>query len=233
MTASEPSRASVHVWTVRTDVAGAPAVDDELGVLSSHERARADTMTDDAARRDFVVAHALVRRALSRHAAGCPPERWAFDEDEVGRPFLVGPAGGVDLRFSLSHASGVVACAIATGVDCGVDVEPVEATGPRRRVLTPEEVAVLDAEPAAAAARYAQYWTVKEAYGKARGLGFLLPFDELHVMLGPPPRLDDRRQPPDGGSWHVELWSPTPRHAAALAVLTDRPTVVHHCDYPV
>jgi len=230
MTAPEPPPAAVHVWTLRTEAADGPSPDDELAVLSPAERLRAEGMADAVVRRDFVLAHALARRALTRLVTARAAEQWEFVYDVRGRPSV---AGDDRLRVSLSHAAGVVACAVTVGADCGIDVEPVAATGPRRRVLTAEEAALLEASPpAAAAALYARLWTIKEAYAKARGLGFLLPFDQLNVSLGSPPRLEDGTRESGSGSWQVEQWFPTPRHVAALAVLAARRPVVHHPDYP-
>ncbi len=260
MTASGLQHGDVRVWTVLTDAgpdrpdrpdrpdAATDAATAALAILSPDERERALRMTDVRARGDFVIAHALVRRALTDCAAEVDPREWQFAYDENGRPHIaredgerqhiaredgVRQDGGSDLRFSLSHADGVVACAVAGGVDCGIDVEPVAAAGPRRRVLTPGESAALDAAgPDAAATIYARLWTLKEAYGKARGLGFLLPYDQLHVTLGATPTLEDRTRDPGRRDCYVEQWEPTARHVAALAVLAATPRVRHSDRFP-
>jgi 4'-phosphopantetheinyl transferase len=244
MTRAPLEPGEVRVWSVGTDGSGSgsgsgsdsdsgPVLDAALGVLSAHERARADRMTDPAAHRDYVRAHVLLRLALTDCVPGVSADRWQFVTDDAGRPEIVGRAAHGDLRFSLSHANGVVACAVALAADCGIDVEPIAATQPRRRVLTGDESALLEgADPDAAATLYARLWTLKEAYGKARGLGLLLPFDQLHVTLGPAPTLDDRTRPGDAGGWYVEQWLPGPGHVAALAVLGPRPRVVHATGLP-
>ena len=60
------------------------------------------------------------------------------------------------------------------------------------RHFAPDEVRDLRALPAADQARvFFDYWTLKEAYIKARGLGLALPLDQFAFALPPA-----RRRPP-------------------------------------
>ncbi|HLP65930.1 MAG TPA: phosphopantetheinyl transferase, partial [Rhizobium sp.] len=69
----------------------------------------------------YVAAHALLRHMLSE-ALGGDPRAWAFETGRCGKPALAVVYGRPRLHFNISHARGLVACAIAC-VPVGVDVE--------------------------------------------------------------------------------------------------------------
>jgi 4'-phosphopantetheinyl transferase len=179
----------VHIWLARPD----PIDDPELlsfyeSILSDEELARRDRFVGKTQRHLFLVSHALVRTSLSRYS-DTAPESWRFSEGEHGRPEIESPLGQPRLRFNLSHTHGLVACAVCHEIDCGVDVERLhrvrDLNGVARRVFAESERADLDAqgEPARQG-RFTDYWSLKEAYIKARGMGFQLPPKTFAVRLG-------------------------------------------------
>jgi 4'-phosphopantetheinyl transferase len=108
--------------------------------------------------------------------------------------------------------------AIVARRDVGADVERVPAAVPFdvvERLFTPMERDALRAAPAAEQpARFAELWTMKEAYAKARGLGLSLPLETIGFALHPP-RLVAGDDP---SSWQVESTAPTALHRAAVSV---------------
>lgn len=215
----------VHVWLTRLDDVG----DSEhlsacCAMLSDEERARLARLRREPDRRAFLVGHALVRSALSRYAE-VPPEGWTFAANHWGRPEIAGPSAVPALHFSLSHTSGLTACAVALGRDCGVDVESFDRGGDplkvARRVLAPKELADLEAQTAGARYdRFLAYWTLKEAYVKARGQGLSLPLRHLSFSLtGEHIRIEFAVPGDDvARSWQFALLRPTARHLLAIAV---------------
>ena len=159
----------VHVWlTCPDDVADSGHLAACRAMLSDDERARLARLRREPDQRAFLVAHALVRSALSRYA-DVPPEGWTFVTNRWGRPEIAGPGAGPARRFSLSHTSGLVACAVALDCDCGVDVESFDRggnpLGVAPRVLAPKELVDLESRPAGEQHdRFLAYWTLKEAY---------------------------------------------------------------------
>src|SRR5262245_17240681 len=153
-------------------------------VLSTEERARRDRFVFDRDRRDFVAAHALVRRLLSR-AGDTRAADWRFDIDAHGKPWVVtSQAGKPPLVFNLSHTHGLVACAVARGTTLGLDVERVDriASGPdiAGRFFAPSEIRMLDRHaPDDYTGRFIELWTLKEAYIKAVGTGLAHPLDSF------------------------------------------------------
>jgi 4'-phosphopantetheinyl transferase len=165
-------------------------------LLSDGERERQRAFVFDKNRREYLVAHALVRSTLSKYAATRPSE-WRFSKNAYGRPAIEPPSA---LRFNLSHHPTMVVCAVSTGAELGVDVEPLQRGDEILEIadatFAPSELADLRTLPDAIARdRAVSLWTLKEAYIKARGLGLALPlggfafsFDEPRpprVSFGP------------------------------------------------
>lgn len=174
----------------------------------------------------FLVSRCLLRHALSSYAP-VPEHAWQFRRNAYGRPYVAAPAAYRDLRFNLSHTSGLVALALRKDGAIGVDVEnttrEVDARGLAKRFFAPAEArAVMAVERAQQHERFFAYWTLKEAYIKARGMGLSLPLESFWFELdAPTPRLRCTPQcadQPEG--WWFGHFRPTARHWAALAVAT-------------
>jgi 4'-phosphopantetheinyl transferase len=210
--------AEVHVWTAVPDRVGdATARARCEAMLSADERARMQRFHFAHDRDTYLVAHALVRTALSRYA-DCAPSAWMFTANAYGRPEIAPGQCARPLRFNLSHTRGLVAVGVALGRDIGVDVEHLH---PRSFSL---DVAAHYFAPAERD-RFFAYWTLKESYIKARGMGLALPLDQFafeldrdfdhedDIALTVDPRLDD-----DGRAWWFHQRLITPEHRLAVAL---------------
>ncbi|HUE89175.1 MAG TPA: 4'-phosphopantetheinyl transferase superfamily protein [Vicinamibacterales bacterium] len=217
----------VHVWTVRQD---APEIQARLPsyetLLTSDEQQRALRFLHAADRDRFVIGRALARTMLSQFADVGKVD-WSLAIDGRGRPHLASrPPGAPDLRFNLSHTPGLVACAVTVGREVGIDVEHVgrrlvHDTIPER-FFSAREVADLRARPdAEQRVVFFDYWTLKESYIKARGLGLALPLGQFSFICAPgqapsiefAPELHD-----DPSSWQFAQFWPTAEHRMAVAV---------------
>jgi 4'-phosphopantetheinyl transferase len=220
---------AVHVDLVHTDSVDASTHQEAYrALLSSDELERMSRLIFERDRRRFLLTRALVRTMLSRYAS-VPPAQWAFVANVHGRPEISArPRGVPDLRFNLSHTDGLIACAVTIGREVGVDVEHIgrrlthDVAG---RFFAPKEVADLKSLPAAQQPKvFFDYWTLKEAYIKARGFGLALPLGDFAFTLAPPsppeisfePALDD-----DPSTWQFFQDWPTPHHRLGLAVRRD------------
>lgn len=214
----------VYVLTVNQQDAGVRAqLERYRALLSTDEREREQRFHFDADRERFVIGRALARLQLSRFLGG-DPRRWPLVTNRHGRPELATPTVP-PIGFNVSHTPGLVACAVTGTMDVGVDVEFVQ----RRlthdiadRFFAPREVAALRALDEADQARvFFDYWTLKEAYIKARGMGLALPLAHFAFQLRPPapptiafdPEIDD-----DPATWQFAQGWPTPDHRLAVAV---------------
>jgi 4'-phosphopantetheinyl transferase len=224
-----------HVWLLRPEtISDADLLDHWRNLLSDEERRRLDRYRRPGDRHTFLVAHALVRLALSQYAAVSPAE-WRFAVGSRGRPEIDDPVEPT-LQFSLTHTPGLVACFIARDCECGVDAEAIGRRGdlPRlaQRVLSAAERGEWEALPEPERrVRFLVYWTLKEAYLKARGLGLSLPPRELSFAL------EDERirlaaapaSESDRDAWQFTAARPTPTHTLATAIRRSggpAPTVV-------
>jgi 4'-phosphopantetheinyl transferase len=195
-------------------------------LLSKDEHDRLARLRVPAARHDALVTRALVRRALSAHVVGVDPRAWIFRTGRHGRPEIASPAGGPRLRFNVSHTSGLVVVGITPRRAIGVDVEDLgrqrRADAVADRFFAPLEAARLRAlAPAARRRRFIAYWTLKEAYVKARGLGLRLPLAHFWFHLDGRGRARiafDARLRDDPRRWRFALLRPTRRHVLAVAV---------------
>ena len=200
------------------------ALDGCRRLLSVDERIRADRFRFERHRRQYIFAHAMLRMALSQIASNVAPSDWSFGAGRYGRPFVAAPKTSATLHFSLSHAEGCVACVVSRHETVGVDVESVSrSVAPLSTALhffAPEEVEALRGLPEPAAIeRFFDYWTLKEAYLKARGFGLNLPLDAFAMQVSREtiaisfkPAIAD-----DPHAWRFTLCSPSPSHRLAIA----------------
>jgi len=173
-----PGASDVDVFVLRPD-AGTP--DDLAGILAwlhPAELARYHRFVFDRHRMEYLATRALVRRALSSYRP-VDPAAWRFRTTAHGRPELDPPCG---LTFNLANHPTMVVCAIRTGAELGIDVEPLtrgsEIVALADSVFAPGERTALRALPGSEQPdRALSLWTLKEAYIKARGLGLSLPLD--------------------------------------------------------
>jgi 4'-phosphopantetheinyl transferase len=217
-----------HLWVARPESARDPDLRSRYQNLSSvEERQKCARFRFDKDREICLVTRALLRTTLSRYS-GVPPEAFRFVANEYGRPEVDEPREARWLRFNLSHTTGLVACLVAREREVGVDVEDRERTGElldvADRFFSPYEVRALRAQPMALRLdRFFLYWTLKESYIKARGMGLAIPLSQFSFELDEPrdagigirfnPELRD-----DPDRWQFSALSFGRRHAIASAV---------------
>ncbi|MGF1512128.1 MAG: 4'-phosphopantetheinyl transferase family protein [Elainellaceae cyanobacterium] len=190
--------------------------------LDERERQRSSRFRFDRDRHSYLVAHGLLRSCLSRYG-GLPPGQWSFSTNAYGRPEIA--AQRPPLRFNLSRARGLVACAVTRSADIGVDVEAVgraaDLAAIARTSFTPKEQADL-AQAEGPRQRFFQLWTLKEAYVKAIGLGLSLPLQSLEFRVGAdePATIEFSAlaEPKPAEGWQFFLLKPTAEHCLAIAV---------------
>lgn len=197
--------------------------------MTEEERARCDRYYFEHSRKEYLLTRALVRASLSLYHP-IHPSRWRFRSTQHGRPELAEPAEPAELgplRFNLSNTRGLIALLLVRGADVGVDVEDREHARQTveiaERYFSPSEVdAMMALPPHARRDRFFQYWTLKEAYIKARGLGLAIPLDKFSFVLDPAdapiriaiePELGD-----DAGRWQFAQLGLSDRHACAAAL---------------
>jgi 4'-phosphopantetheinyl transferase len=213
----------VHIHLCRPEGFAA----DGKNLLNKAERERADAFKFDKDRDLYIAAHVFLRQVLSRYAP-VPPENWQFVNNAYGKPAIAN-AGYERLRFNLAHTGGRVACAVARNRAVGVDVEQHKCLGDLpalcRYAFSPLEAEdVLSARlPGEQEQRFFSYWTLKEAYIKARGMGLSLPLQQFSFVREDHQgwRLEYAQGfQDDGETWQFDTRRLGENHALAYCVQT-------------
>ncbi len=175
----------VGVWYVRTREVSAAALAATRAILTAEEQQRWSRFLFEKNKHEFLVTRALERGVLAT-CLGKRPAELAFVRNDYGRPAL-SPA--VPLRFNLTNTLELVACAVTSDREVGVDTEPLARADTvievAPTVFRDTERAMLDRLDLPARRRRAvELWTLKEAYMKARGMGMSLPVQEFEIHYG-------------------------------------------------
>ena len=184
----------VHLCCRQTDGLDEATITAAEAALSADERNRRDRFRFECDKRDYTIAHGLLRRSLSKFNV-VPPAQWVFEPDNRGKPQVSQASwqtsehrDGRLLSFSLSHTRGVVAFAIASGVSVGVDVERINpnivVTELADWCLSRSETLALGRlRGRARMVRFFEIWTLKEAFVKATGLGLSEALQDISFNL--------------------------------------------------
>ena len=195
MTTLPLSPGHVDLWYALVETAiRRGRIDVYRATLPEEEVARADRFHFERDQHRHLLTRALVRRVLSDYT-GVAPGAWTFRYNAYGKPSIAEPAG-LAIDFNLSHTAGIVVCAVASAGELGVDVEDLSRTCSNlelaRRFFALPEVEILEQtsherQPGV----FLEFWTLKEAYIKARGMGLALPLADFAFALQPggPPRV--------------------------------------------
>jgi 4'-phosphopantetheinyl transferase len=214
----------VDIWLAQPCRVGDDLLSRYRELMDDGELARWRRFKVDDAKLQHIVARALVRTTLSRYF-DVPASAWRFTANRYGRPYIDEPEAYRHVRFNLSHTTGLVACAIIGSGDVGVDVENIRRNvgfeDLAQAVFSPFEASYfMRSAPERQRDVFFSYWTLKEAYIKARGRGLSLPLDGFWLHLDESPlRIEFADTcPDDPGRWQFRQFVPTDDHKMALAV---------------
>lgn len=220
------NRGEAHLWyTLPESLTDPQLLHSYQALMTPEERVRQQRFHFEKGRHEYLVTRALVRTVLSRYA-GVDPHEWRFVSNAYGRPEIASPPHLPPLRFNLSHTEGLIVCIVALDREVGVDVENLERPGETVEIadqfFSPTEARALRALPLEAQRqRFFDYWTLKESYIKARGMGVSLPLDQFsfHVETGCPIRISfDPRMKDDPYSWQFDQFQITCQHLISVAI---------------
>ena len=216
---------TVDLWLADPGCLEVARRDAYLALCNTEERARYARITHDETRDHHLLTRALVRTTLSRYAP-IAPEAWRFTENAHGCPFIASEQNRDGLHFNVSHTHGLIVCAVTRGRALGVDIEyeprDSQTTKIADRFFAPAEVAALHRLPESEQReRFFCYWTLKEAYIKARGMGLAIPLKRFWfdvetagvIRFDNDPVLND-----DPGRWCFVRLRAGDDHPLALAV---------------
>lgn len=218
----------VQVWVIFLPHVRA-SLESLRGILSPEESRRAARFAFERDQQRFILARGTLRVLLAEYLKQ-DPDRISFRYGAHGKPALVEEENRpADLRFNLSHSGDHCLCAVALGREVGVDVEVVRSDiaclDLAERFFTRREYDELRQEPEENRhARFFRYWTCKEAYLKARGIGISSGLARLDVIFNADgsvscDAVDDATVP--GSRWIVRPVPMAENVAAAVAAEGD------------
>jgi 4'-phosphopantetheinyl transferase len=223
------ARDRIDLWLVFYDEIDDPSLLASYRALTSDaERARELRFHRAQDRLQYLITRVLVRTVLSRYLAASPAD-WRFTAGAHGKPAVDNEDGRqAGIRFNLAHTYGLIALAVSKDRELGVDVENLVrrqiSLEIAERYFAPDEVAALAALPSEQRMeRFFEYWTLKESYIKARGMGLSIPLDRFSFDLKQDGKVQIRMDAilaDDPARWH--FWHSRPDAGYALAVCAER-----------
>ncbi len=214
-------RGQAHVWTLPVSQADDAGIERLQTVLSGQEKARSEGISDAGNHRQYLAAHILTHLMLS-HFSTVAAADWRFVAGPHGRPEPAPDINSTGLRFNLSHARGMVACALTKQDAIGVDVEwlerPNRLSAIAEKKFAPAEAAYFGGASEQRRRRvFFSFWTLKESYIKATGRGLVEPLDGFAFQLEPL-SISFLSGQDDADCWDFDLFQPSPVHLAALSL---------------
>lgn len=193
-------------------------------LISQSERMEMGRLLFSRNRRQFLLARVLARTVLSLYFPCVRPGAWAFGRSADGRPYILKPLG-IPLDFNISHTDGLIILGISKDRTIGVDAECLHR---RRRLLenaqmfcSPEEVRELESLPVQNQLRRAyQFWTLKESFQKAHGVGRSPSVKALKFNLSKKNGINFwlNDQSCDAHNWRFWQFAPSDSHEVAIAL---------------
>ena len=215
---------SICLWTLPIDEATVEtAARILLKTLSVAEIREARDIKREARRGEFIVGRAMLRQALSAQLH-VPMETLRIARDANQKPHVASPKNGGEIEVSISHTEGLIACLVACSPAAAVDVEKiqhtVDLTAVAAEVLSPlEREEIQDLFGSAWTERFFDYWTLKEAYAKATGLGLQMAFNGASFLRDQYDQIG--MQSLDGlntgRDWQFWCLHPSPSHTVSIA----------------
>ncbi len=152
-------------------------------ILSKRELERYNRTNSEKKRAELYSSRLLLRKIL-KHYFPQAADQATITTDKMGRPFWQLRGRNIPLYFSLSHTTGLAACAICHNPGIGCDIEAIR---PRKnmeelakKVFGKKEMCQYQTKRQEGRCHFFyQSWTLKEAYLKARGIGLRSPLTEL------------------------------------------------------
>ena len=217
----------VHLWlTFPQQIHQTDLIRQYHAIMNPEEKKQQARFHFEKHRHQYLLTRATIRTLLSRYHPTIPPEGWRFKKNEYGRPYLDHGDDTPQFLFNLTHTEGLIVCAIVKGREIGVDAEDIQRGGDlvpiADRFFSPSEVQDLHKLPESEhIERFFDYWTLKESYIKARGMGLSIPLEQFSFHFGGSPDIRvtvDPAQNDPPGKWQFRQWRIGDRYKIALCL---------------
>ncbi|SFD32827.1 4'-phosphopantetheinyl transferase family protein [Pseudoalteromonas denitrificans] len=177
----------IHLWYVYPNkIKQIDLLNAYHALLTPDETQKQQRYKFEKDRHSALITRAFVRDLLSQYVQ-IKPESWRFEKGEYDKPEIKDPP--LPLRFNLSHTDELIICAVTLQDDIGCDVENMtrdnDVLGIADRFFSKKESEELFSLPLTQQRnRFFDYWTLKESYIKAWGLGLSIPLKDFSFDIG-------------------------------------------------
>ena len=219
----------IHLWMVNPkQIQATPEL---LALLPDSEQQKVQRYRLDKAKHTALITRTFIRLLLSQYEA-LAPQQWEFTVGELGKPEVKNASS--PLRFNLSHNDEVIICAVGLTKDIGCDIEKlsrkINVSAIAERFFSPSEALLLKQTPS----QFFQYWTLKEAFVKATGLGISQGLETFSFKIEEQPQADyndnirltfnENCKEEMAQNWYHRLLFPDDKHCIALSVNNKKQT---------
>ncbi len=214
----------IHLWfTFPSEITDNTLLNNYQQLLTEEEHQRWQRFHFKKHQHQYLMTRALVRTSLS-HYINITPKDWQFSKNEFGKPAI---SPHKNLFFNLSNTETLIVCAISRQSDIGIDVETWQHKSNileiAQRFFSDQEVReLLSCPQSQQRQRFFQYWTLKESYIKACGMGLSQPLEQFSFSIN---QLQKKltlsfHQPLKGNPNHWQCWllQVTTEHYAAVSI---------------
>lgn len=216
-----PENGAVDIWFCDPSTITEPLLLNQYQqLLPENETAKYQRYRFQKDQHAGLITRAFIRSVLSCYGAKMP-DQWQFILGEKDKPSLLD--NPQSLQFNLSHTDGLLAAAITCNNAVGFDVENTTRSNDvlaiADRYFSNLELQELQSLPKSEqVSRFFDYWTLKESYIKAVGLGLAIPLDDFSFILKKNSISlafhNGRNDNPE--NWHSQLFYPNSTHRCAL-----------------
>jgi len=185
---------NAHLWQLKIPVKlSTHFKQQEFSCLSMLEKQKYNAFRFERDRNTYLFSHAYLRKILARYVE-LNSKNIEYVYNKYGRPELLRSINKDNLRFNLSHTNGMVVYIICYDRDCGIDVEYISPLDDlaymAERVFSNSEAKIVkELIGRQQLDQFYLYWTLKESYIKARGMGLQIPLDQFSFILDAKPRI--------------------------------------------
>ena len=225
-------------YTLVDEIKSNQLLDRYRSVISEKEKTKVGKYVFEKDQHNCLVTRALVRFVLSAYTDQ-DPESFEFIENRYGKPDLKPGLIKMPVKFNLSHSSGVTACALAIDSEIGMDIEnyhrKIDLTIADRFFSKSESEYVKKCPDKDKQEVFFDFWTLKESYIKARGMGlsidldkFSFEIDKKNICINFHESLNDSCD-----QWRFFQFSPVENYKAAISIQSVLKTTyklhIHEC----
>lgn len=177
---------SDNINLVKTTPSVAKLLNAYRSLLTCSETQKQQRYLFEKDRHNALITRAFIRDLLSYYA-DVKPADWHFVYGKYDKPEIDNPP--IPLKFNLSHSKDLIICAVTLTDDIGCDVENINRETDvlaiaRDNFSTDEYKQLLGLSKGLQTGRFFDYWTLKESYIKACGLGLAMPLADFSFHIG-------------------------------------------------